>query len=121
VQRGQAPGLGLHALPGGFIEQHETVLQAALRELAEETQLIVPPSKLRASAVFDHPDRSLRGRVITHGHYFELDDAVLPNVVAGDDAQALHWIHMTRLQNMEHCLLDDHFHILDHFLGLLAT
>jgi bifunctional NMN adenylyltransferase/nudix hydrolase len=97
------------------------VLQAALRELAEETQLVVSPSKLRASAVFDHPHRSLRGRVITHGHCFELDDAVLPTVVPGNDAQAAHWIHISRLENLEHRLLDDHFHILDHFLGLLPA
>jgi bifunctional NMN adenylyltransferase/nudix hydrolase len=121
VHRGQAPGLGLQALPGGFMEQHETVLQAALRELAEETQLVVPPGKLRASAVFDHPDRSLRGRVITHGHYFELDGSALPPVQAGDDAQAAYWVPITRLSDLEECFLDDHFHILDHFLGLLPA
>ena len=70
IKRGQPPGVGLHAVPGGFIEQRETAYQSAIRELREETQLDLPPATLKAalkgSAVFDHPDRSQRGRTITH-------------------------------------------------------
>ena len=39
VRRGQAPGKGLYAVPGGFIEARETVSQSAVRELKEETGL----------------------------------------------------------------------------------
>ncbi|WP_353506627.1 adenylyltransferase/cytidyltransferase family protein [Variovorax flavidus] len=48
IRRGQAPGKGLFAVPGGFLEQRETTLQAALRELDEETHLALPPDTLRA-------------------------------------------------------------------------
>jgi bifunctional NMN adenylyltransferase/nudix hydrolase len=69
IQRGRAPGKGLYAVPGGFIEQRETAYQSALRELAEETHLKLLDGtmrhSLREAAVFDHPDRSLRGRTIT--------------------------------------------------------
>ena len=33
-------------------------------------------------AVFDHPDRSQRGRTITHAHYFDLKTRQLPAVTA---------------------------------------
>ena len=48
IRRGQAPGKGLFAVPGGFLEQRETTLQSALRELEEETHLALPPAALLA-------------------------------------------------------------------------
>lgn len=122
IQRGKAPGQGLYAVPGGFIEQRETVYQSCLRELQEETHLPVPDLALRASlvdvAVFDHPDRSQRGRVITHAHFFDLGERELPEVEAGDDAQAVEWMPTARLPALEDRFHDDHFHMLDHFLDL---
>lgn len=122
IQRGHFPGLGLYALPGGFLEQRETVYQSTLRELREETSLDLEEQTmqqaLRAVAVFDHPDRSLRGRTITHVHYFDLGEGELPEVSADDDAQAALWAPINQLPSMENQFHDDHFHILDQFLGL---
>lgn len=122
IKRGQAPGVGLHAVPGGFIEQKETAYQSAVRELREETRLDLPEQTMKAahrgSAVFDHPDRSQRGRTITHAFYFDLGDGPLPEVRADDDAQSAEWIDITAITKMEDQFHDDHFHILDHFLGL---
>ncbi len=73
---------------------------------------------LRGVAVFDHPDRSQRGRTITHAHYFDLGDRELPAVTAGDDAQGAQWTPIEQLPGMEDRFHDDHFHMLDHFLGL---
>ncbi|WP_119153264.1 bifunctional nicotinamide-nucleotide adenylyltransferase/Nudix hydroxylase [Caldimonas tepidiphila] len=123
VKRGRAPGKGLLALPGGFIEQRETAWQSALRELREETQLVLPDEvlqqALRRAQVFDHPDRSQRGRTITHAHYLDLGDRPLPEVQGGDDAAAALWVPLQELAALEDRFLDDHFHVLDHFLGLI--
>lgn len=124
IRRGHAPGKGLHAVPGGFLEPRETTLQSALRELEEETHLDLPPAELLAclasTEVFDRPDRSQRGRTITHGHFFDLGDRqALPGVRADDDAAEAEWMPIAALSGLEDRLLDDHFQMLDHFLGLL--
>lgn len=124
IRRGKAPGRGLYAVPGGFIEQRETAYQSALRELQEETHLNLLVDTMRqclhSVAIFDHPDRSLRGRTITHAHYFDLGERELPEVRADDDAESVEWMPIERLPAMEDRFHDDHFHMLDHFLGLTA-
>ncbi|SEA69029.1 bifunctional nicotinamide-nucleotide adenylyltransferase/Nudix hydroxylase [Acidovorax soli] len=122
IRRAHAPGKGLRAVPGGFIEQRETVWQSCLRELAEETHCELPEARMRAAlqsvAVFDHPDRSQRGRTITHAHYFDLGDAPFPAVRADDDAMQVEWVAVEKLAAMEEEFFEDHFHMLDHFLVL---
>ncbi|HQQ70116.1 MAG TPA: bifunctional nicotinamide-nucleotide adenylyltransferase/Nudix hydroxylase [Alicycliphilus sp.] len=124
IRRGHAPGKGLWALPGGFVEPNDTLWQSCLRELAEETHCALPEEHLRAALqdqrVFDHPQRSQRGRVITQAYFFDLGDAPLPPVRGGDDAAHAEWVPQDRLATMEDQFHDDHWHILDQFLGLLA-
>ncbi|MEJ7686234.1 MAG: NUDIX domain-containing protein [Variovorax sp.] len=123
IRRGRAPGKGLAAMPGGFLELRETTLQSVLRELEEETHLDVPATDLLAclsgAEVFDRPDRSQRGRTITHGFFFDLGDRDPPQVRADDDAQSVEWMPIEALCAFEEEFLDDHFQMLDHFLGLL--
>jgi bifunctional NMN adenylyltransferase/nudix hydrolase len=122
IQRGRSPGKGLWAIPGGFIEQRETTYQSTLRELEEETKLRLLPHDmayaLQAVHLFDHPDRSQRGRVLTHAHYFDLGARRLPEIQAADDAEAARWVPISELLAMEAQFHDDHFHILDYFLNL---
>jgi len=123
IQRGHAPGKGLLAVPGGFLEQRETTFQSALRELEEETHLAVPPATLqgclKGNDVFDRPDRSQRGRTITHGFFFDLGDREPPPIRADDDAAAASWMPIDQLCASEDRFLDDHFQMLDHYLALL--
>lgn len=122
IRRAHAPGKDLWAVPGGFIEPRETLWQSCLRELAEETHCPLPEATLRAAlrqvAVFDHPDRSQRGRTITHAHFFDLQDIPLPAVLGGDDALQAQWVPLDRLAAMEDQFFEDHFHMLDQFLQL---
>ncbi|MBP7661761.1 MAG: bifunctional nicotinamide-nucleotide adenylyltransferase/Nudix hydroxylase [Burkholderiaceae bacterium] len=123
IRRAREPGAGLWALPGGFVEQDERLLQAAMRELREETSIgllqVSLEDAFRSSKVFDHPQRSLRGRTITHAHYFDLGRHT-PDVQAADDAAEAQWVPIGRLAEMESELFEDHFAILDHFFELSA-
>lgn len=116
IRRGHAPGLGLWALPGGFVEPRDTLWQSCLRELAEETGIALPRTQMTAALqgveVFDHPDRSLRGRTITHVFVLHLPGTVLPAVQAGDDAAAARWVPLAELPQLESQMFEDHFHVL---------
>jgi bifunctional NMN adenylyltransferase/nudix hydrolase len=122
VRRKHPPGKGLWAIPGGFLEGRERLLQGAIRELKEETGLDAPDAALvnalRAVAVFDHPDRSQRGRIITHAHWFDLPSSDLPAASGADDAAEARWFPIASLPNMEAEFFEDHFSILDR-LGIL--
>ena len=122
IRRGRSPGKGMLAVPGGYLEPRETVWQSALRELDEETGLRLLDSDIRgafkAVQVFDNPDRSQKGRVITHAHWFDLGPRRPPELTAGDDASSAEWVPIAKLASLEDQFHDDHFHILDSFFGL---
>ncbi|CAM4043757.1 bifunctional nicotinamide-nucleotide adenylyltransferase/Nudix hydroxylase [Comamonas aquatilis] len=123
IQRGHAPGLGLWALPGGFLEQRDSLWQSCVRELREETCATVSEADLLAALqavqVFDHPDRSLRGRTITHVHYLNLGmQPSLPPVQGADDAAQARWVPVADLAQMEDEFFEDHFQILCQFLPI---
>jgi bifunctional NMN adenylyltransferase/nudix hydrolase len=122
IRRGGNIGNGLWALPGGFIETYETFYTAAVRELAEETGFKALPSRmknaLRGQAIFDHPLRSARGRIVTNAFHFDLGDTPLPEVRGSDDAKEARWVPTADVAAMEAQLFEDHATILDHFLHL---
>ncbi|NLR73876.1 MULTISPECIES: bifunctional nicotinamide-nucleotide adenylyltransferase/Nudix hydroxylase [Leeia] len=123
VRRRAQPGKGQWALPGGFVEQNERLKDAAIRELREETRLKVPvpvlAGSIRGSKVFDHPGRSLRGRTISHAFLFELvpTQEGLPRVKAADDADKVRWVPLSQFSRMESELFEDHFYMVNWFLG----
>ena len=119
IKRKDAPGKDLWALPGGFLEQDERVIDGVMRELFEETQVGLPQSRLQeslvATEVFDYPGRSERGRVITHLGLFAIDNTgnYLPTVKADDDAKEAKWFLLEQvLEHMSSQLMDDHYQII---------
>jgi len=67
VKREKAPFRGRWALPGGPVEMHDSVDEAALRQLQKETQ--VGNVYLEQLYTFGELQRDPRGRVITVAYY----------------------------------------------------
>jgi len=122
IERGGNPGKGLLALPGGFLNQDERMLDGAIRELREETQLKVPApvllGSLKAQHIFDDPNRSVRGRTVTQAFYFKLKDMPegLPKVKGADDARHAKWYSLADLKPTE--MFEDHYPIIQHFTNI---
>lgn len=122
IKRGCHPGIGLYALPGGFLGQYERVEDSMIRELREETKIKIPVPVLRGSIVtskvFDHPDRSSRGRTITHCYLIHLkNETTLPIVKGSDDATHAEWIPISQLNPS--VMFEDHYHIVKNMIGKL--
>ncbi len=121
VRRKGNPGRGLIALPGGFLNQKETILDGALRELKEETGIKVTKEELEKAVVekkvFDYPERSLRGRTITHAFLIDLGDGPLPQVKGSDDADKAWWMSLSDFATREDSFFEDHFYIISHFVN----
>ncbi|SHE91193.1 bifunctional NMN adenylyltransferase/nudix hydrolase [Modicisalibacter ilicicola DSM 19980] len=123
VKRTAAPGKGLLALPGGFINPHERLLDACLRELRERVRLKVPEpvlkGSLRGQRLFDEPHRSWRGRTLAEAFYFALrPDQQLPRLKPVKGGDSARWVALADLE--PDTLFEDHFFIIQNFLGLPA-
>ena len=121
VERKARPGKGLMALPGGFVDHNEKLVDACLRELREETRLKVPvpvlKGSIKAQEVFDDPHRSARGRTITHAFYIELEpNKALPKVKGSDDAKHAMWVPLADLDPTK--IFEDHYFIVQKMTGL---
>lgn len=95
IRRKNPPYQGRYALPGGFVEDNETVEAACAREAKEEINLDV--TNLRFVGVYSDPRRDPRGRVITIAYLAEADTSQLS---AGDDAASAEWVANWREQEL---------------------
>ena len=92
IRRGNAPFEGEWALPGGFCEPTETVVQAAARELTEETG--VSDVRLEELGSFSTPGRDPRGWVVTVAHLGFLPAERAGQAVGADDASEAAWLRL---------------------------
>jgi 8-oxo-dGTP diphosphatase len=93
VRRANAPGQGLWSLPGGRVERGETLYDAVVREVAEETNLDVVCGPLVGWVERIEPER----------HFVIMDFAVTVlggDVRAGDDAADAAWVPLEEVTGL---------------------
>lgn len=100
VRRGRAPALGLWSVPGGLVELGETTVDAARREVEEETGLDVRIAGL--VGVLDRVTRDADGRV--RYHWVLVDYLAFPEsndtITAGSDAAEVRWVTIDEVERL---------------------
>ena len=112
VRRGRGPAQGTWSVPGGRVEPGETLAEAVVRELSEETGLDGVCESLVGWAEHIGPDY----------HYVILDFRVTVlsdwDPIAGDDASEARWV---RLSDVADLTLAEGLAEFLHDHGILAT
>ena len=96
IQRDNPPFRGCWALPGGFVDEGEQVIEAAPRELAEETGLRV--GELWLLGVYDTPGRDPRGWTVSVVYLAQAPSEAA--VAGGDDAGDARWFAVDDLPKL---------------------
>jgi 8-oxo-dGTP diphosphatase len=113
IKRGHFPFAGMWALPGGFVDMHETLEEAVVRELEEETGLKnVPLEQLHA---YSDIHRDPRGRNISITFYGSTD-LQHSEVSGGDDAAEARWFAADSLPE----LAFDHHKVIEMAMGRMG-
>ena len=94
VKRNAPPFRGAWSLPGGFVRRDESVDEAALRELQEETS--IRTVYLEQLYTFGDLDRDPRGRVISVSYYAVVDWEQF-RISAGRQMSGTKWFAVNRL------------------------
>lgn len=126
VRRKYPPYAGSLALPGGFLNKNERILDGTVRELKEETRISdqhgeIPAGKLRSfitdTFVYDDPERDARGRLVTHASRFKFPDAKERwKVIGDDDAESAQWYSLHDLDPRK--FMADHWFIIQQMTGI---
>lgn len=89
IQRSADPFQGMWALPGGFVRMEESLEEAALREMQEETGL--KDAYLEQLYTYGDPSRDPRGRVVTVAYFALIPADANYRKEGGSDAQHAEW------------------------------
>jgi len=99
IKRGRQPFAGRWCLPGGFVQIKESLENAALRELNEETG--IREVYLEQLYTFGAPNRDPRGRVISVAYYALADPTKIKPVVTGaEQIENVQWVSVKRLPHL---------------------
>ena len=93
IQRGDQPFRGCWAFPGGFMNMDETTEQCSIRELEEETGLLI--SEVHQIGAYSKVDRDPRGRTVTVAYLAIVDEPITVN--GQDDAAKAQWFSLSAL------------------------
>ena len=113
IKRGHDPFAGMWANPGGNIDEGEKPIDAAIRELEEETGLKLKPTDFRFIGKFDEPWRDPRNKnCVTYAFQAFLDEDQMVNVTPGDDAVECAWNEVSLDGDMKVDMAFDHLDII---------
>ncbi len=96
VKRSKDPYKNQFALPGGFVNEGETIEEAIKREVYEETSLEVHPIDILG--VYSDPKRDPRGHIMTVVFIVLI---IRGNPSAGDDAKEISWIPIEKISDIK--------------------
>ena len=96
IKRKNEPFKDKWALPGGFVDMNETLEEAVVRELQEETGLHEIP--LKQYHAFSDPNRDPRGRTVSVVFYAFVEGKT--NVKGSDDAAEAQWHNLNQLPGL---------------------
>ena len=96
VKRSKDPFKNQFALPGGFVNEGETIEEAIKREVYEETSLEIHP--IDVLGVYSDPKRDPRGHMMTVVFIVLI---IKGNPNAGDDAKEISWIPIEKINDIE--------------------
>jgi 8-oxo-dGTP diphosphatase len=113
IKRKERPFAGNWAVPGGFVRMDESLDEAAIRELAEETG--VDDVYLEQLYTFGAPTRDPRTRVITIAYFAIVPHTAINSPKAGEEAEEADWFSVFDLPD----LAFDHAEILEYALTRL--
>ena len=114
IQRKFPPMKGAWALPGGFVERGEAPIDAAVRELLEETSLQGENPKL--ISVMGDPDRDPRKHIVSIIYEIEVSSEQQP--IAGDDAADAKFWPIQSILAGDLQMAGDHLKIITNWLNL---
>ena len=118
IKRGDHPHLGQWALPGGFVEFNESLDEAALRELKEETNI----DNIYMEQLYTWGDvgRDPRTRVIS-ASYMSLVDSTTLDIKASDDADDAKWFTISCKLQQEQKKITPKGYVLKRWFELTLT
>jgi ADP-ribose pyrophosphatase YjhB (NUDIX family) len=114
VRRKNDPFKDHLSLPGGFVNEGETVEEAMKREAMEETSLEVHPIDILG--VYSDPTRDPRKHIVT---IVFVGIIVSGATRAGDDAASIEWIKLANIERKQ--IAFDHTQILQDYYQWKAS
>lgn len=108
IRRGKDPFKNSLALPGGFVNEGERSIDAATRELMEETGLSIPTQYLKPIGVYDRAGRDPRGWTVSVAYHAR---TMQYQVKGMDDAVEANWYPVAALDRLS--LAFDHKQIIN--------